>query len=111
MGVSGEFFSVLGILPWRGRMLIPGDEGGCSISRVVVSYPYWRSQMGGRELQANSTLFIDGHPAEVIGVTPPGFFGMAVGESFDVALPLCHPKELRRSPGGTALRVRSQKCT
>lgn len=96
MEVSGEFFSVLGILPWRGRMLLPGDEGGCSISRVVVSYPYWRSQMGGRELKANATLFIEGHAAEVVGVTPPGFFGMAVGESFDVAFPLCHPQELRR---------------
>jgi predicted permease len=33
---------------------------------------------------------------EVIGVTPPGFFGLAVGESFDVAIPFCQPKELRR---------------
>ena len=95
MEVSGEFFSVLGIQPWRGRLLIPDDEGDCMISRVVVSYPYWRSQMGGRELNANTTLIVEGRPAEVVGVTPPGFFGMAVGESFDIAFPMCHPKELR----------------
>jgi putative ABC transport system permease protein len=93
--VSGEFFSVLGVQPWKGRLLVPSDEGDCVISRVVVSYPYWRSQMGGRELDANTTLVVNGHPAEVIGVTPPGFFGMVVGETFDIAFPLCHPKELR----------------
>lgn len=93
--VSGEFFPVLGIQPWRGRLLRPDDEGSCAISRVVVSYPYWQGQMGGRELSGNGTLLIDGHPAEVIGVTPPGFFGLAVGEGFDIAFPFCHAKELR----------------
>src|ERR1700690_2483260 len=33
--VSGEFFPVLGIQPWRGRLLRPDDEGSCTISRVV----------------------------------------------------------------------------
>jgi predicted permease len=94
--VSGEFFSVLGIPPWRGRLLQPKDEqGSCTISRIVVSYPFWQRRMGGRELTGNDTLVVDGHPAQVIGVTPPGFFGLAVGESFDIAFPLCHPKELR----------------
>ncbi len=93
--VSGEFFSVLGIQPWRGRLFRPGDEGACNISQVVVSYPYWQSQMGSRELRTTETLTIEGHPAEVVGVTPPGFLGLAVGEGFDIAFPFCHPKELR----------------
>ena len=75
--VSGEFFPVLGILPWRGRLFVPEDEqSSCTISQVVVSYPYWQSQMGGRELNGNDTLLIEGHPAQVIGITPPGFFGL-----------------------------------
>jgi len=78
--VSGEFFPVLGIQPLLGRLFRPGDEGTCTISQVVVSYPYWRSQMGGRELGGTGRLVIDGQPAEVVGVTPPGFFGLAVGE-------------------------------
>ncbi|MGH9550479.1 MAG: ABC transporter permease, partial [Terriglobales bacterium] len=93
--VSGEFFPVLGIQPWRGRLLRPDDEGACTVSRAVVSYPYWQGQMGGRELSGNDTLLIDGHSAEVIGVTPPGFFGLAVGEGFDVAFPFCQAQELR----------------
>jgi putative ABC transport system permease protein len=93
--VSGEFFPVLGIQPWRGRLLRPDDEGACTVSRAVVSYPYWQSQMGGRELSGNDTLLIDGQSAAVIGVTPPGFFGLAVGEGFDVAFPFCQAQELR----------------
>ena len=95
--VSGEFFPVLGIHPWRGRLFVPEDEQGeaCTISQVVVSFPYWQIQMAGRDLASNETLMVEGRPAQVIGVTPPGFFGVAVGESFDIAYPFCHPKELR----------------
>ena len=94
--VSREFFSVLGVQPWRGSLLMSKDEeGACTISGVVVSYPYWQSQMGGRELDGNSTLVVDGHLAQVIGVTPPSFFGLVVGESFDIAVPLCYSRECK----------------
>src|SRR5262249_22040976 len=32
---------------------------------------------------------LDGHAVEVVGVTPPAFFGPEIGRSFDVAVPLC----------------------
>ena len=95
--VSGEFFRVLGVQPWRGRLILPEDEGGaCPPSKAVVSYAYWQGEMGGRDIGAGSTLMINDGLKEVVGVTPPGFFGLAVGDSFDVAIPLCQPKELRR---------------
>src|SRR5947199_5101941 len=95
--VSGEFFRVLGVQPWRGRLILPEDEGGaCPPSKAVVSYGYWQGEMGGRDIGARSTLIINDGLKEVIGVTPPGFFGLAVGDSFDVAIPFCQPKELRR---------------
>src|SRR5437667_6332135 len=95
--VSGDFFRVLGVQPWRGRLILPEDEqGACPSSRAVVSYGYWQGEMGGRDIGARSTLIINDGLKEVIGVTPPGFFGLAVGDSFDVAIPFCQPKELRR---------------
>jgi predicted permease len=97
LDASGEFFPVMGIHPWRGRLFTTADERGpdCTITQVVASYPFWQSEMGGRELGANDTVTIGGHPAQVIGVTPPGFFGMAVGETFDLAVPMCNPKTER----------------
>ena len=104
--VSGDFFRVLGVRPWQGRLLLPEDEMACPPSRAVVSYSYWQSQLGGRDLTSDIRLTVDGDSMEVIGVTPPEFFGLAVGERFDIALPLCQPKELRRDVFNVAVMGR-----
>jgi predicted permease len=94
--VSGDFFNVLGVLPWQGRLIEPQDEAGCELSKVVVSYSYWKAQLGGRPITANTTVVLDGHPVQILGVTPPAFFGMVVGERFDVIRPTCTPADVRR---------------
>jgi len=95
--VTGEFFQVLGVQPWQGRLILPEDEGPCPASKAVVSYSYWQGQMGGRDIGAGATLVVDGELMEILGVTPPRFFGVALGGSFDIVLPFCQPKEgLRR---------------
>lgn len=81
---------------FRSRLIAPADEGPCPISRVVVSHAYWQREMGGRAIDGHQRLRVDGDALEVVGVSPPGFFGLAVGEAFDVARPLCRPAELRR---------------
>ena len=95
--VSGGFFRVLGLRPWRGRLLLPEDEGACPTSAAVASYSYWQSELGGRDLASGIKLLADNDLVQIVGVTPPEFFGMAVGESFDIARPFCQPKDgLRR---------------
>jgi predicted permease len=96
--VSGEFFPVLRVTPWRGRLFQPGDESfACPANRAVVSYSFWQRELGGRELAPDSKIFANDQPYEVIGVTPPNFTGVAVGETFDIAIPFCQPnKEPRR---------------
>ena len=54
--VSGEFFNVLGVAPLQGRLIEPQDEAGCQISKVVVSYPYWKSQMSGVPITAKHDI-------------------------------------------------------
>ena len=94
--VSGEFFKVLGVLPWQGRLIEPQDEAGCSLSKVVASYSFWKAQMGGEPITPNTTILVEGHAAQVLGVTPPSFFGVAVGDRFDLAYPSCIPPNPRR---------------
>ena len=94
--VSGEFFNVLGVLPWQGRLIEPQDEAGCNLSKVVASYPYWKAQMGGEPITPNTTILVEGHAVQVLGVTPPSFFGLAVGDRFDLAYPSCIPPNPRR---------------
>ena len=94
--VSGEFFNVLGVLPWQGRLIEPQDEAGCNVSKVVASYSYWKAQMGGEPITPNTTILVEGRAVQVLGVTPPSFFGVAVGERFDLAYPSCIPPNPRR---------------
>ena len=94
--VSGNFFNVLGIAPWQGRLIEPQDETGCTIDRVVASYSFWKSQMGGQPITENTTIVAEGKSVQVLGVTPPSFFGMVVGNRFDLAYPTCTPPQPRR---------------
>jgi predicted permease len=93
--VSGEFFSALGVAPLQGRLIEPQDETGCQISRVVASYSFWKSQMGGEPITANTTILAEGRQVQVLGVTPPSFFGVIVGDRFDLAYPTCTPPHAR----------------
>ena len=94
--VTGDFFRVLGIEPWRGRLIEPQDDSSCPSPRVVLSHGYWQRQFGSRDVGAGWSILVNGTSYEVIGVTPPTFFGVAVGESFDVAVPLCSSPDARR---------------
>jgi predicted permease len=97
LSVSGDFFRILGVRPWRGRLLTTEDAGACPTTRAVVSYSYWQSHLAGREPGPDNRLIVGDDSVEIVGVTPPEFFGMAVGDNFDIALPLCRPnREPRR---------------
>jgi putative ABC transport system permease protein len=88
--VNGEFFSTLGVNPLIGRLLRPEDDRrGCAAPPVVVSYGFWQRELGGAANAIGQSLTLDRHAYEVIGVTPPQFFGLEVGRTFDVAVPLC----------------------
>ena len=95
--VSGNFFQVLGVQPFRGRLLVPKDEGPCPNSYAVASYSYWLRELGGRDPESGINLIVNNDPVQIVGVTPPDFFGMVVGNNFDIALPFCQPSRgLRR---------------
>ena len=88
--VSGDYFQTLGVHPILGR-LIAGDDDhtGCGSPGVAISYAFWQREFGGDPQAIGRKISLSGHPVEVLGVTPAGFFGMEVGRSFDVAIPLC----------------------
>ena len=88
--VSGDFFNVLGVPAILGRVFTAADDvRGCTGSGVVVSYAFWQRELGGEASAIGRKLTVDYHPVEVVGVTPANFYGLDVGSSFDVALPVC----------------------
>jgi predicted permease len=87
--VSGDFFRTLGLHPAAGRLLSEDDDRRGCAALAVVSYGFWQSHYGGAGSAIGSTISLQGHPFEVIGVAPAGFYGMTVGSKFDVAVPIC----------------------
>jgi len=88
--VSGDFFRVLGVQPLMGRVFTADDDRrGCGLPGAVVSYAFWQRELGGDPSPVGRKLTLNYYQTEIIGVTPPGFFGLEVGRSYDVAVPIC----------------------
>jgi predicted permease len=73
--VDGNYFPVLGIRSFVGRLLTPHDDSPNAPPAVVISYRIWQARFGTDPSIVGSTLTIEGHPFTVVGVTPPGFYG------------------------------------
>jgi len=87
--VSGNYYSVLGVNAALGRTITPDDDRAPGESPVcVISYNYWRRRFAGDPAVIGKIIHIGGAPFTVIGVTPPEFFGLEVGSSLDVSVPL-----------------------
>ena len=103
MWVSGSFFQVLQVQPMLGRLITESDDyRGCGVRGAVISNAFWQREFGGRSAVIGSKLSLGGHPFEILGVTPPGFYGLEVGRNFDVALPLCSEPVLHTEGAWTA---------
>jgi predicted permease len=89
--VSGGFFSTLGVPALLGRTFTPADDqkgGGPEGVVAVISHGLWQRRFNGAADVIGTALPVDGVRCTVIGVMPPDFFGIEVGQPFDVALPL-----------------------
>jgi predicted permease len=88
---SGSFFDSLGVRPILGRSFSQVDDrrgGGPDGSVAVISYQFWHRHFGGGADTVGRSLRLNGVPFTIIGVTPPEFFGIEVGRTFDVIVPL-----------------------
>jgi len=86
--VSGNYFSLLGVQPWRGRLLTESDDEATSSAAVVVSHGFWEREFGGDAAIVNRTIRLNDHPVVVAGIAPPSFYGISLGETTDVYVPL-----------------------
>jgi predicted permease len=88
---SGRYFDVLGVTPHLGRMFTADDDrrgGGTHGPVAVISHGFWQREYGSDPQILGRTISLDGHGFTVVGVSPPDFFGIEVGRTFDVAVPL-----------------------
>jgi putative ABC transport system permease protein len=87
--VSGNYFSVLGVGPARGRLLSQTDDGAPGANPVaVLSHHYWMTHLGGDPNVVGKTIALNGHSFEVIGVAPENFQSAVWGQTPDLFVPM-----------------------
>ncbi len=103
--VSANYFELLGIQPAIGRFFT-AEEGapGSGHAVLVASHGFWQRHGGGADF-VGRTVWVNGLPCTVIGVTPPEFGGLSALMAPDFWLPLGYYGQI----GSTASRTRGHR--
>ena len=87
--VSGNYFDVLGLKPYVGRLFTQADDRVPGAHRVaVLSYGYWNRKFGADRGIAGQKVLLNGQPFEIVGVAPPRFEGVLIGTQIEVFVPM-----------------------
>ncbi len=92
--VSGNFFSGLGVLPARGRLLTLDDESRHT-QVAVLGYSFWTRRFARNPSVFGQTLYIKGIPFTIVGIAAHDFFGVERGGATDLWIPLQTMAELK----------------
>jgi predicted permease len=94
--VTGDYFTILGVNPAPGRLLVPDDDRADAANAVaVISYAMWQSRFGGGRDALGQTILVDNVPFQIVGVAPKEFQGLEVGRDIDLWIPLEVERRLR----------------
>lgn len=69
---------------------------------VIVSHRFWMGRLRGRAAALDHPVRINAIPARIVGVAPPGFFGLRAGQWPDVYAPLAATVAFQPPPAGAA---------
>ncbi len=93
--VSGNYFAVLGVNAWRGRVLTEDDDKPAASPVAMLSHRYWQQRFGGNPAILGQQINLNNVAFTVVGVTPPGFEGtMDAGSTQDVTIPISWEPQL-----------------
>ena len=87
--VTGNYFSLLGVSAVLGRAIGPDDDrvpNGHPV--VMLSHGYWERRFAGDPQVLGRTVRLSAMPFTIIGITPPEFFGVEIGEAPDIFVPI-----------------------
>jgi predicted permease len=74
--VPSNFFTMLGIHPAVGRLILPGEGDQPRTGNILVlGYSYWRRRFGGDPGIVGRSVTFDGHEVTVVGVAEKRFHG------------------------------------
>jgi putative ABC transport system permease protein len=72
--VDAELFPLLGVKPWRGRLLTPADNRPHAPEVAILSHHLWQTWFGGDESVIGRKIELSNASVTIVGVLPPGFY-------------------------------------
>jgi len=102
---TGNYFDVLGIQPYLGRLFHPSDERGLnSAPYIVLTYAYWHSHFQDDRGVVGRAVRVNSHPYTILGVTPPDFRGTFIFFAPNFYVPMVNQDQIG---GDSALNNRN----
>ena len=88
--VSGNYFQVLQVSPFLGRLISPEDDQPSAPAVAVLSYAVWTRRFGSDPTVVDRVVNMNNVPVTIIGVTPESFTGTQnlSNSARDITLPL-----------------------
>jgi macrolide transport system ATP-binding/permease protein len=87
--VTGNYFSVLGVKPALGRLVLPSEGKPSRTDPILVlGYSYWKNRFGGDPSIIGKQVRLDGHLVTVVGVASRDFHGALNEVDIQAFLPL-----------------------
>jgi predicted permease len=107
VAASGNYFDVLGLQPFRGRLFHASDEHGSnSAPFVVLGHAYWHARFHDDPGAVGRVVQINKHPFTIVGVAPPEFRGTLLIFNPDFYVPIVNQEQLQ---GGNRLNDRGNR--
>ena len=86
--MTGNYYSVLGVQPFLGRLLDREDDSDKEPRLVaVLEYDVWRRRFGGDPTITRRQIVLNGVSFSIVGVTPRGFVGTSLHPPASVTVP------------------------
>lgn len=73
--VSGNYFQLFELVPAAGRLIQPADDAPGAATVAILSYNAWTTRFQARADVIGGAVTLNGVPAVIAGVAPPGFYG------------------------------------
>ena len=115
--VTSNHFSMLGVRPFLGRLLVPSDDDPGAERVVVLSHRMFQREFGGDRAVVGKPITLRGLSYTIVGVAPPEFNGVIALLNPELWLPIAHVEEVEPagindnvpSPGKTRLERRGSR--
>jgi predicted permease len=92
--VTSNHFSMLGVPPFLGRMLVPSDDDPAAARVVVIAHRMWQREFGGDPAIVGKSITLRGLQYSIAGVAPASFSGVVPLLTPELWLPVVHVDEV-----------------